>query len=124
MDWWAKQEQIDAPKRDLRRAQAAAEADAMAAMLEQPAKLRAWPELGVGEDSLQQIVDGIQRTIAERHSQDKKTEDREHTWYMEAHDAASVQARFVLLGDPGSGKSSFCPPSGPLPGRRTTPSSP
>ena len=75
VDWWAKQEQIDALKRDLRRAQAAVEAEAMAAMLEQPTKLRAWPELGVGEDGLQQIVDGIQRTIAERHGQGKKTED-------------------------------------------------
>ncbi len=106
-EWWAKQEQVEALKREARRAHLVADNQAMAALLEQSEKLRAWPDLGVGEEGLQQIVNGIQCTITERHSAGQKTEDGEHPWYMEAHDAASVQARFVLLGDPGSGKSSF-----------------
>ncbi|MEZ4731964.1 MAG: SUMF1/EgtB/PvdO family nonheme iron enzyme [Caldilineaceae bacterium] len=34
-------------------------------------------------------------------------EATEETWPLEAHHAAGIQPRFVLLGDPGSGKSSF-----------------
>ncbi|MCB0047896.1 MAG: SUMF1/EgtB/PvdO family nonheme iron enzyme, partial [Caldilineaceae bacterium] len=70
-------------------------------------KLRAWTDLGVGEEELQKIVNGAQAKIRLRNDNGEKTEDGEHTWFMEAHDAVSVQARFVLLGDPGSGKSSF-----------------
>jgi formylglycine-generating enzyme required for sulfatase activity len=71
------------------------------------ARQRTWPALGAGETELQQIVDEIQVEMDRRRTDGKATEDGRHTWYMEAHDAASVQGRFVLLGEPGSGKSSF-----------------
>ncbi len=73
----------------------------------EPTKERLWADLGVGEVGLQAIVDGIQAKIDERREKDQKTEDGTHRWFMEAHDAASVQSRFVLLGEPGGGKSSF-----------------
>jgi len=107
VDWWAKQEQVEALKREARRDQGMADTEATAALLERPEKLRIWPELGVDETAVQQIVNGIQRKITERRSAGQETKDGDHSWYMEAHDAASVQERFVLLGDPGSGKSSF-----------------
>ncbi len=70
-------------------------------------KQRGWSELGVDEDGVQLIVDEIQRKILDRKEQGATTDNPESNWFMEAHDAASVQPRFVLLGDPGSGKSSF-----------------
>ncbi len=67
-----------------------------------PDSLREWQSLNVGESALQQIVDGLGTKIRLR-----DYDDGEHYWYMEAHDAASVQPRMVLVGDAGSGKSSF-----------------
>jgi formylglycine-generating enzyme required for sulfatase activity len=67
---------------------------------------RTWAALGVDETELQQIVDEIQVKL-DRRTDGEATKDGRHTWYMEAHDAASVQGHFVLLGEPGSGKSSF-----------------
>jgi|GEM_PF-6339864 len=70
-------------------------------------KERVWAELGVGETELQKIVDHIQKKIDERIADGGEYKDGTGWWYMEAHDAASVQNRFVLLGEPGGGKSSF-----------------
>jgi formylglycine-generating enzyme required for sulfatase activity len=75
--------------------------------IEAAARLRTWPALGAGEAELQQIVDEIQVQIDRQRTDGQTTKDGKHTWYMEAHDAVSVQGRFVLLGEPGSGKSSF-----------------
>lgn len=64
---------------------------------------RTWEALGVVEEDVQLIVDAFQRKLAQRGD----LKDGTRTMYMEAHDAACVQPRFVLVGDPGSGKSSF-----------------
>ena len=73
----------------------------------EPSKERVWADLGEDEAALQTIVDGIQAKIFIRKEKGEETKDGTHRWLMEAHDAASVQPRFVLLGEPGGGKSSF-----------------
>ncbi|MBX3000635.1 MAG: SUMF1/EgtB/PvdO family nonheme iron enzyme [Caldilineaceae bacterium] len=110
VDWWIATDHPEHPER-AEMAEALlhlpTDDEAMAEMLRQKPKERSWRDLGVDEAAMQQIIDGIGRKIAERRAAGQETEDRDHHWYMEAHDAASVQPRSVLLGDPGGGKSSF-----------------
>ncbi len=97
VDWWAQQDE-EASKDKLPRGLEPEVDEAQRRM-----KIRQWAALGVAEAGLQQIVDGVQTRLDGR----GESNDREINWYMEAHDAASVQPRMVLVGDPGSGKSSF-----------------
>jgi len=90
-DWWVGREKPPEP-----------EAMGEGAGRERQPQPRQWADLGVGEAELQQIVDALGNKIIQR-----DYDDGDHYWYMEAHDAASVRSRFVLVGDPGSGKSSF-----------------
>lgn len=48
-----------------------------------------------------------QQTLDQRRDEDGTIGDGEHDWPLAAQHAALLQPRFVLLGDPGSGKSSF-----------------
>ena len=102
VDWWADVEGERVAER------AALEtAEGAPAEQQKPPHMRAWPALGVGEAELELAVAEIQRKMDLRRSAGETMDDGEHAWTMEAHDAASVQSRFVLLGEPGSGKSSF-----------------
>lgn len=107
VDWWVKTDEPDQDGVEAHRNQVLGKNPISDAHEIAPTKLRRWHELAVDEAGLQTIVDGIQAKIDARRAAGEPTKDGEHTWYMEAHDAASVQPRFVLLGDPGSGKSSF-----------------
>ena len=106
VDWWVKQkEDEETRERGQERVALAQAGEGILAGL--PHKVRVWNDLKVGEDGLQEIVDGIQRKILNRKEAGGETKDAEHIWFMEAQDAASVQKKFVLLGTPGSGKSTF-----------------
>ena len=109
VDWWVKQEKEEALReREIEQALTADLEEAeSAALTEMKQKVRVWAELVVDETAMQSIIDGIQRKIQRRREAGSETKDGEHSWFMEAQDAASVQPRFVLLGAPGGGKSSF-----------------
>ncbi|MFZ4664237.1 MAG: SUMF1/EgtB/PvdO family nonheme iron enzyme [Caldilineaceae bacterium] len=70
-------------------------------------KPRQWTDLRVGEAELGRLVAQRQQTLDQRRGEDRPIRDDEHEWPLAAHHAAMLQPRFVLLGDPGSGKSSF-----------------
>lgn len=107
VDWWAKDERAEiGESRRARHVTGALDTDG-GVPDDLDTKQRTWPSLQVDEADLEAIVGGIQNKITERAAQGKETKDGEHSCTMEAHDAASVQSRFVLVGDPGSGKSSF-----------------
>ncbi len=106
VDWWVHEEKAEAlAEHGLERAEMAGLGES--ARDEMNPKVRSWLDLDVDAEGMQAIVDGIQSKIDRRLDQDQETKDGEHSWYMEAQVAASAQSRFVLLGAPGGGKSSF-----------------
>ena len=67
---------------------------------------RTWADLDVGEPKIVPLLDLARFWAADQErgrSRDKST----LRWQAEASHAALVQSRFVLIGDPGSGKSTF-----------------
>ncbi len=62
---------------------------------------RSWPEMGLDEVQLQSLRQLAIDSIG------KKKEDEVVFWQPNACQAAQLQPRFVLVGDPGSGKSTF-----------------
>lgn len=70
---------------------------------------RRWADLSADEGALEPLVALAQeqwRAAPKRRERDRD-EAAEITWEADAHHAALVQRRFVLIGDPGSGKSTF-----------------
>ena len=94
-DWWVKVEKSET------------RADANIPDELREHKLREWITLRVDEKALRKVLAETERMLAERAEDDKAEFWSEQTWFMEAHDAANVQSRMVLTGNPGSGKSTF-----------------
>lgn len=98
LDWWSEDEYATKQQKVREVGVAASRKDE----LKEEAKRRDWPSLKVGEKEIQRLVDHY----VERYGNQIDEKDP-FSIYMEAQDAATVQPRFVLVGDPGTGKSSF-----------------
>ncbi|GEM_PF-870183 len=97
VDWWTGKEQTSEREDMARMAAVALERG------EALGKQRHWPEMGVDEAALRPLVEKAAETLWEQRGEDEKV----ITWRPDACHAALVQPHFVLVGDPGSGKSTF-----------------
>ncbi len=109
-DWWSGRELTIERDEEIR----AVAAYARGIMHEERGKLRTWPEMNANEDDLRPLVIILERELRElvnvRPSQDFDKEEEGYTTFTvqpDACHAALVRRRFVLVGDPGSGKSTF-----------------
>ena len=98
VDWWSGGEPTTEQDDEVR----AMAALAREAMHGERGKPRDWPEMGLDGDDLHSLVE-----IAERALKKKDRAGETITWQPDACHAALVRRRFVLVGDPGSGKSTF-----------------
>ncbi|MCB0206215.1 MAG: SUMF1/EgtB/PvdO family nonheme iron enzyme, partial [Anaerolineae bacterium] len=73
---------------------------------EQKARIRSWTDLRSNERALAPLVE-IAREWARGQQSNRRRQDEVRRWQANAEHAALVQRRFVLAGDPGSGKSTF-----------------
>ncbi len=110
VDWWSGRELTIEQDEEIR----AMAAYARGIMHEERGKLRTWPEMSANEDDLRPLVIILERELRElvnvRPSQDFDKEEEGYTTFTvkpDACHAALVRRRFVLVGDPGSGKSTF-----------------
>lgn len=96
IDWWGGRPAEGQVRDEERRQQEAA------------ASRRHWPDLGVAENALQPLIAPIQARFAAQQDAGRKVYDRDYQQPpFAAHHAAALRIHFILLGDPGSGKSSF-----------------
>jgi hypothetical protein len=70
---------------------------------------RRWVDLDADEQALKPLVALVQAPLKETSPRRKQDRDEERTitWAADAHHAALVRQRYVLVGDPGSGKTTF-----------------
>lgn len=117
VDWWVKQgaageEETGQPSGKLAASRKEHDDDPL---FRQSHQVRRWAELGVEAAELTRMVEHIQQTLDQRWAAEQASSATAASsrtaetvdWPLEAQHAASLQPRFVLLGDPGSGKSSF-----------------